>query len=246
MKTKKLISFIFLMFASLQANAVTVLVSPSTGDNGYGYGFSRWTEFTSALDSASGNNVTVGNLNSLSNMLTYDALMVDQRWTSGMLTASEINNITQFANTGRKVFMVGENSSWTTWNNQILGIGGGSYSGTNSSATTSPIISNSLTAGVGAISLPTAGVANGGTALFNVNWATLFGNNILTMLDVNVFENWTGSNAVFGTNVANWLADSDGGTPPPPPGQVPLPAAVWLFGSAILGFAGFNRFKKKA
>ena len=27
---------------------------------------------------------------------------------------------------------------------------------------------------------------------------------------------------------------------------VPVPAAVWLFGSAILGFAGFNRFKKKS
>lgn len=27
---------------------------------------------------------------------------------------------------------------------------------------------------------------------------------------------------------------------------VPVPAAVWLFGSAILGFAGFSRFKKKS
>ncbi len=27
---------------------------------------------------------------------------------------------------------------------------------------------------------------------------------------------------------------------------VPLPAAVWLFGSAIFGFAGFSRFKKRA
>lgn len=27
---------------------------------------------------------------------------------------------------------------------------------------------------------------------------------------------------------------------------VPVPAAVWLFGSAIAGFAGFSRFKKKA
>jgi len=30
------------------------------------------------------------------------------------------------------------------------------------------------------------------------------------------------------------------------PSPVPLPAAVWLFGSAILGFVGFSRFKKKA
>lgn len=31
-----------------------------------------------------------------------------------------------------------------------------------------------------------------------------------------------------------------------PPNAVPLPAAVWLFGSAIVGFAGFSRYKKKA
>jgi len=30
------------------------------------------------------------------------------------------------------------------------------------------------------------------------------------------------------------------------PAVVPVPAAVWLFGSAIAGFAGFSRFKKKS
>jgi len=32
--------------------------------------------------------------------------------------------------------------------------------------------------------------------------------------------------------------------PPPPPSEVPLPAAVWLFGSGLIGLAGFARRKK--
>lgn len=33
---------------------------------------------------------------------------------------------------------------------------------------------------------------------------------------------------------------------PPVVSTVPVPAAVWLFGTAIAGFAGFSRYKKKA
>ena len=38
------------------------------------------------------------------------------------------------------------------------------------------------------------------------------------------------------------LTYNDGGQIP---SAVPVPAAVWLFGTAIAGFAGFSRFKKK-
>lgn len=40
-----------------------------------------------------------------------------------------------------------------------------------------------------------------------------------------------------------FTVESDGSSPPV--SAVPLPGAVWLFGTAIAGFAGFSRYKKK-
>lgn len=236
--TRLFLAAIVLIASQAQAS---VLVSPSGGDIGYGYGFSKWSGFTSALDTASGNTVTVGNLNDLPTMLTYDALFVDQRWTGGSLSATELGNIASFIATGRRVAMIGENNSWASWNNQILGLVGGSHGG-QSSATTSPVVANELTAGVGAISLPTAGVANGGTALFDVNWATLWNSNTLTLLDVNVFANWSGNNAQFGTNVANWLTSggNNGG------GNVPVPAPLALLLTGVASLLLARRSRKSA
>jgi hypothetical protein len=42
------------------------------------------------------------------------------------------------------------------------------------------------------------------------------------------------------TMLANGTLESVGGSPPPPP-PVPLPAAVWLLGSGLLGLAGVGR-----
>ncbi|SEL93466.1 VPLPA-CTERM protein sorting domain-containing protein [Syntrophus gentianae] len=233
---KKILLFVCacLMFLTLGTTsfAATVLLSDSGGALGYGYGYSSWTNMTNALDTATGNQVTVvSNFSNLSQMMTYDALWLDQRWTSGSLAATEVSNIASFIATGRKVVMIGENSSWTSWNNQILGIVGGTFAG-ESSATAYPIVFNSLTNGISSIDLPTAGLANGGTALFDQNFATLWGSNVLTLLDVNVLDNSYG-NAQFETNVANWVADSGP--------VVPIPAAVWLLGSGLIGLFGLRR-----
>lgn len=59
--------------------------------------------------------------------------------------------------------------------------------------------------------LPFAGLVSGGMALFDKNWATLWGagQNVLTMLDVNVVDDdyWNDLNdAQFAQNVANWIS----------------------------------------
>ena len=42
--------------------------------------------------------------------------------------------------------------------------------------------------------------------------------------------------------LAKSVLTTDGSAPPPPnPGAVPVPGAVWLFGSAIAAFAGYRR-----
>lgn len=201
-----------------------LLVAESSGDLGYGYGFNQWNNFTAEIDSAFNNQVTVvSDFTDLAQMLASDALLLDQRWTNGSLLAGEANNVAAFAATGRRVLMIGENSSWDTWNNQILAIVGGSYAG-QSSAQASRLVLNEITDGAPLLTLPTAGTAgtaSGGTALYDPNFATLWGasENVLTVLDVNVWDdgNWnTNNGGVFGRNVAQWLAGV------PEPGTVSL------------------------
>lgn len=221
------------------ANAGPILVSDSGGIAGYGYGYSNWDNFTNALNAASGNMVSVTpNLNNLGFMLGFDALLVDQRWVGGSLGATEVANITAFIATGRRVLMIGENSSWTSWNNQILGIVGGAFVG-QSSAVANAVVVNSLTAGAPSFNLPTAGLAAGGTALYAPNFATLWGaGNVLTVLDVNVWSDSVSANGTqFGINVANWLAVPFVGS------AVPEPMSVALFGigASILGAARLRR-----
>jgi len=104
-----------------------------------------------------------------------------------------------------------------------------------------PIISNQLTSGVGGVYAPAHGVASGGEALFSENFATLWNDNVLTVLDVDAFNDtyWNDQdNAAFAQNVAEWVATA----------TVPIPAAAWLFGSGLIGLVGMARRKaaKKA
>ncbi len=245
---KRLLIFSVLMvLINFSSNATSILVSQSTGISGYGYGYSAWTNFTNALDTASGNGVdVVSNFTDLSLMLTYDALLLDQRWTSGSLQAGEAANIATFIATGKRVLMMGENNSWTSWNNGILSIVGGSY-GSEYEGDTSSTLAHPLTAGVNTVYLPTAGRAVGGTALFDQNFATLWGaGNVLTVLDVNVLSNFswnTEDNGIFATNVANWLAEKP--SVPPISDPIPEPATLTLLGLGMAGIA-YRRLRKRA
>jgi hypothetical protein len=177
---------------------------------------------TAALNAQFSTVTVVPNFQNLSQMLSYDRLWLDQRWTSGSLTSTEISNIAAFIATGRRVVMVGENDYWTSWDNQILSIVGGSFGG-EYTGSANTVLADPLTAGVSSVNLPTAGlVASGGTALFDHNWATLWGatGNTLTLLDVNVMSDtyWSSNNnGQFSENVAEWLAatGSDGAVPEP-------------------------------
>lgn len=235
-RIKLILSFMILTVCSSNAFAAAILVSDSGGTGAYGYGYSQWSNFTTELDAKASSVSVVSNLSDGAAMLTFDALMVDQRWTNGVLTPTELSNIAAFIATGKRVFMVGENNSWTNWNNQILGLVGGSYlSQLNSGAPNLAISNNELVDGVTSISNNlTIGRAVGGESLFEQNVGTLWGDNVLTFLDVNIFQDTNLNsldNALFMSNVITWLtADVNG----PEPASSPTSLALFAFGAITL------------
>lgn len=224
-----------LIFLCIQtSNAQSILLAQ--GSQGLSYGDSWHTNMTTTLDTASNNNVTVTqNFGDLSQMLLYDAIWLDVRGGtgfpgsdySGPLSNTELDNILSFSNTGKRVVLLGEWGSWDygpelgwqTWDNKILSIVGGSYEGAygDSPLAINPqtILQHELTEGVTSLQITgnRYGAATGGTALFDPNIATLWGenNNILTILDTGVFSDsfWNaGDNSQFAQNVARWIANS--------------------------------------
>ncbi len=244
-----------LLLVAGPASATSILVSDGAGAfAGFGYGYDpHWGNMTDAMDAASDNNVTVTSyLNDFDELMSYDALFLNLRNTysgSDFLGATEISNIINFIATGRRVVMMGdEDFSWGTWNSPIFEIVGGTYGGYADGATTS-VVTNELTDGVGSVEVSGASKANGGTALYDENFATLWGDNVLTVFDVNVFSDakWDVlDNGAFATNVASWLANSESATGSGSGGSAPVPepATISLLTMGLVGMA-VRRNRKK-
>ena len=217
------------------AYAFRLAISRTTYPYGYGYGKNNWDNMTSAINNAIGaSNVVL--LDDLTGSLSgYDALMVELRNPSDVLSTTEMSNLQAFITTGKRVVMFGENDIWYVWNNSILGVVGGSFD-MYDSGVIDKRYDHFLTTDVSSVYLPVGGIAVGGTSLFDGNFATLWepGLNVLTVLDVNVVSDvyWNYyDNSQFATNIANWLARSPSS---PNNNVVPEPTSVLLFGFGLL------------
>lgn len=177
------------------------------------YGSATWTDMSALIDAGFGQ-VTVANVLESSALTGADALWIDQRGAFNTLTSGELGVLQDYIASGRRVVIMGENVLWTDWNNQILGLLGGSFVGGTVFGTMTPTgAAPELTDGVSGVDLFSSGIAEGGVALFDQNWATLWGSNVLTMLDTNPFDNIRfDGNRPFAENVVSWLAVPAPGT----------------------------------
>jgi PEP-CTERM motif-containing protein len=212
-----------------------ILVDQLSPYGGHYVGGSDMGLFTSALASQPGG-YTIGSVANASAVASASAILIVARdnnfGTNTSFSATEIANLTSFMSTGGRVVIIGEGAMWSQWNNSVLAFASGgtaTSTGATISGPTAPVVSNALTAGVGTISLQGAGISTGGTALFDQNFATLWGSNLLTVLDFQVFQDF-GAPA-FRDNIAEWLGESTV-TPAVPE------ASTWAM--MILGFAGIG------
>lgn len=232
---------VVLTLSTQMAWAVPILVRNGTTASGEGgYGSVGWSTITGMVDAASGNQVTVaGNFSNNAQVQAAGALWVNTGALNGStnLSAGELANVVQFINSGKRVVLFGENTSWTSWNNNILSTVGGTQFGS-VGGSVSTVLAHPLTAGVNQINVPAgASAAAGGTALFNQNVATLWGaGNVLTFLDSNTLQDTyigNNDNTQFGQNLANWIAA--GST------SVPEPSTLGLLGIGLLGLGVMRR-----
>jgi hypothetical protein len=214
-----------------------VNAGPGGGPPG-GYGFVNTTNDLYAAFGASNITQQFG-VDIGPSLLTYDRLWIDFRADQSTLSAAELGLLTTFIASGRRMVFIGENSGWTNWNQSFLTLVGGTDVPACAFTNSATVYAHQLTAGVSSTTPACSSSANGGTALFGYNYATLWGaqQNVLTVLDSDVFDDNYGTAADdqrFANNVAVWLA-----TPAVTP--TPEPASVMLMVTGLVAIAGIRR-----
>lgn len=249
------IGFIILS-GSVHVHAALLVVEGPSGGGFGGYNDPSYTTYKNTLDAAfggSGNVTVVADLSNAAQVNAATAIVVELRNGSDQLSATEAANLSGFIASGRRVFMLGENAGWQTWDESLLSVVGGAYVG--QSPSLGPLgegtnyhvplasFAHELTAGLvsenGAaeIFMFHGSIASGGVALFDyAPIAMLWGAdlNVLTYFSNNeFFSSVLGShpaNLGFTQNTANWLAAS-----------VPIPPAIVLLVPALVAVMSRRR-----
>ncbi|MFG0329973.1 MAG: hypothetical protein ACF8PN_08755 [Phycisphaerales bacterium] len=219
-RSRRLVAAVIAALFACPAFAQSLAATEEGHGFGFGYGDERYDNFSAEIDARFDSVTIITDLSDLTEMLQYDAIMIQIRAWGAALSPTEQSNLADYIDTGRRVLFIGENNLWTVWNESFLAVVGGSYLGERDGVATVLNPFPPITDNVTSIELPDCGAALGGLSLFTIPAVTVWdgdgSQNALSVLDVNVFEDkrWnTLDGAVFAGNVAEWLSTGAAGGP---------------------------------
>jgi hypothetical protein len=236
-------SALLLIFAGI-CNAASLMVTESNFSSGqYGYNGSQTTEFSGFLR-GSFDSIQTNDLTDLNAMLDYDAIWITLRNQTDTLSAIELANVSSYIENGGKLLLSGEWTPWNIWNQSIISLVDGQVDSATSS-NNGPLYSaatHELLTDVDSVYSTSGGIiseSGNGTVLFDQAVAAVWGDSVLAVLDTGLFAAQSPyyDGRQFQHNVATWLAGSPVSAPP----VVPVPGAIWLFGSALAGLGWLKR-----
>ena len=207
------------VLAGAQTQAASLLVVSGQGLPFVRYGGSDWDSMTSLIDSTFTMIDTMPVIDTSTDLSSYDAVWLDQRLSGPSSTISSVGagKLTAFAAGSGRIVMIGENANWNTWNNSMLDIVGGGTLGGQTWGPASAVTSHFLTQNVSQIFVGGGGEIASGTRtnLFDQDVAALWGNNVVTIMDTNIFSDAdtlggglsTLDNLQFATNLVQWSAN---------------------------------------
>ena len=116
------------------------------------------------------------------------------------------------------------------------------------------LVNNGLNTGVDTIDIvPTAGSDFTATSVVSSGSITLFNDDQFVIATRDTSGNWfepidwfvsAPNTNIYNIIFGNGAVLSIDAVPSNPPGEIPIPAAIWLFGSGLLGLVGISRRKK--
>jgi hypothetical protein len=202
----------------------------------------------------------IGNISTVLDTIPVSLAGYDQVWdirffNSAALTTAEQNQYTAFLAGGGNMFVMGENSGFATRNNSVLSLitlaGGGSLGFVDTFGTMDAQTVNSPFTGSNPVTsinyLASGGFNGSGTGKFITQYSPSIGSGIAfgpgtlanaslgtlsTIFDVNFMQ------GNVDTNSQNLTKNLVGYVNNP---VVPIPGAVWLFGSGLLGLLGIRK-----
>ncbi len=200
-----------------EASSPKLYYSPRDLSNGYNK--TSFDQFSVTVTNKFGadNVFLVSNFTEASAFVDADALIINARVSTGVLSSQEQTNILAFVNTGKPVLFLGERAEWANWNTSFLSLFGDqhqTFTGTvQTGIVTGPAHPLHITGDTVQLNSPGTISGSNGRNVYRLHTnqilAKLYGpsENALAFLDTNAFGSSLVGNVQFYGRFANWFHD---------------------------------------